>query len=303
MQQFLQTRRFVHRVGLRAVLMLLVGSLLVPGAVLAAPAQTVRANNYNCVAYHPVQRGQTLTAIANYYGVGLHTLAQVNGIRNANHIYVGQRLCIPGVYVPPPPPPQPQPQPGNFYYHTVQRGETLSRIAAYYGVSVPYLMQINGLYNPNRIEVGQVLIVAVVPSPQPPPQPTPQPPPPPVDAWRGAYYNNRDLQDNPLYERTDSALNFNWGTGNPGNLSNDNFSVRWTRTTYFNAGAYRFFATVDDGIRVYVDDKLIIDAFRVQPATNLFGDIALTPGYHTVRVEYFEESGVASIAVNWSRLY
>ncbi len=61
-------------------------------------------------------------------------------------------------------------------------------------------------------------------------------------------------------------------------------------------------ATTDDGVRVYVDDQLVIDAWRVQPATNYFGDMVLGPGNHTIRVEYFEASGVASIYVRWVRL-
>jgi hypothetical protein len=59
---------------------------------------------------------------------------------------------------------------------------------------------------------------------------------------------------------------------------------------------------VDDGVRVYVDNTLVIDAWRVQAATSYFGDIYLSEGYHQIRVEYFEETGVAAIAVYWTRL-
>ena len=59
-----------------------------------------------CAFYHTVQHGQSLAAIANYYGVNLWTLAQVNAIYDTNHIFAGQILCIPGGYAPPPPPPQ-----------------------------------------------------------------------------------------------------------------------------------------------------------------------------------------------------
>lgn len=57
--------------------------------------------------------------------------------------------------------------------HTVQRGETLTRIARLYGVSVQSIIARNNIANPNRIVPGQVLII---PSTTPVPLPTPQPP-------------------------------------------------------------------------------------------------------------------------------
>ena len=59
-------------------------------------------------------------------------------------------------------------------------------------------------------------------------------------------------------------LNFNWGMGSPASgVPVDNFSLICQRYEYFYAGNYRFYATVDDGVRVYVDNTLIIDAWRV----------------------------------------
>ena len=294
------------RRGHRALLLLLVISgLLLPGAALAAPAQSRQADRQPCAAIHMIKRGQNLTSIAKHYGVGLNQLAQANNIHDINRIYVGQRLCIPAGYSSP----SPGPQPGGSVYYTVKPGDTLAKIAWQFGVSVPYLMQINRLHNPNRIEVGQVLLVSDGPMPMPQPMPQPQPPPQPqphpqpVDAWIGSYYNNKDLQGAPLFVRSDANINFNWGTGNPGGgIGDDNFGVRWTRSAYSPGGRFRLFVTVDDGVRLYVDDQIVIDAWRVQPATSLFGDVTLSPGYHTVRLEYFEESGVAGITLNWSQL-
>jgi lysozyme len=45
--------------------------------------------------YYTVKAGDTLSEIAKWYGVSLHTLAAVNGISNVSHIYVGQRIYIP----------------------------------------------------------------------------------------------------------------------------------------------------------------------------------------------------------------
>jgi LysM repeat protein len=61
---------------------------------------------------HTVRRGETLMGIALKYGVSSWSIAQLNGIRNPNIIYRGQRLVIPSTGpVTPPPPPEPTPVP------------------------------------------------------------------------------------------------------------------------------------------------------------------------------------------------
>ena len=66
------------------------------------------------------------------------------------------------------------------------------------------------------------------------------------------------------------------------------------------AGAYRFTATSDDGIRVYVDGQLIIDRWRVQSAQTTTVDHTLQAGHHQVIVEYFEQTGLALARVSWA---
>ena len=263
-----------------------------------------------CAFYHTVQYGQTLAAIAYYYGVDLYTLAQVNAIYNWNHVYAGQSLCIPGGYQPPPPyPPKPHPQPPpppplpppptNCTY-VVQPGDTLAKIAYWYGTTVYALVQLNNLYNVNQLYVGQVLCI---PGQNCQGQKPPDPTPVPVDAWEGVYFNNKYLQGGPAFTRQDGSINFDWAGGGPGNgVGNDQFSVAWSRTAYFQSGTYRFYATVDDGVRVYVDGHLIIDSWREQPLTSYFGDIYLGEGNHALRVEYYEEGGGASVRVWWNKL-
>lgn len=259
-----------------------------------------------CAFYHTVQYGQSLAAIANYYGVNAWTLAQINAIYNPNHIYAGQLLCIPGGYAPPPPkphkppPPKPQPQPPGQCTYVVRPGDTLAKIAYWYGTTVNTLVYLNNLYNVNQLYVGQVLYVPGQSCPGPNP---PEPPKPPVDAWDGVYFNNKYLEGAPAFTRQDGSINFDWAGGGPGSgVGNDQFSVAWSRTAYFQTGTYRFYATVDDGVRVYVDGHLIIDSWREQPATSYFGDIYLGEGNHALRVEYYEEGGGASVRVWWNRL-
>ena len=51
--------------------------------------------------------------------------------------------------------------------------------------------------------------------------------------------------------RCGETINFNWGSGSPGDtVPSDNFSARWTRNPNFAGGTYRFVARMDDGMRV-----------------------------------------------------
>jgi len=119
--------------------------------------------------------------------------------------------------------------------------------------------------------------------------------------WRGEYYDNRDLEGDPVLVRDDGAIDFYWGNGSPDDaVPADDFSVRWSRTLGFTAGRYRFLASCDDGVRITVDGALVVDAWQKQklPNTNS-GEITLAAGQHTVVVEYFEEGGEAAAHVWW----
>lgn len=118
--------------------------------------------------------------------------------------------------------------------------------------------------------------------------------------WQGEYFNNRTLSGSPVFTRNDSSINFNWAQGGPGNgLANDDFSIRWTRTTNFQAGNYTFTTTGDDGVRLWVNDHLLIDKWFDQPATNYAGTIYLN-GATTLKMEYFEHGGEAVAKLQWT---
>ena len=103
--------------------------------------------------------------------------------------------------------------------------------------------------------------------------------------------------------RNDPVLNFNWSLDAPAGLgTTDNFSARWTRTAHFDSGLYRFRATADDGIRVWVDNELIIDDWRDGGAGEVAADRQMTGGQHAVRVEYYERGGLAAISFWWERI-
>ncbi len=124
------------------------------------------------------------------------------------------------------------------------------------------------------------------------------------DVWRGEYFDDDDFSGSPIMVRYDPAIDFDWGDGSPdGAIAINRFSVRWTRTLGFSPGAYRFYASCDDGVRIYVDSNLVVDAWKDQKLPNTHsGDITLNNGQHTVVVEYYEHSGGAHAHVWWDRL-
>jgi LysM repeat protein len=237
--------------------------------------------------YHVVKPGQNLTQIANYYGVTVQAIVQANNPWNPNVIYPGQVLLIPL-------PCQPTPTPTCTQIHVVKRGEYLKIIAARYKTSVSVLVKLNNIKNPNLIYPGQRLKVPA-PCSGPKPQPTPKPP---VTSgrWKAEYWTNRDLSGNPKLVRNEERIDHAWGTGSPqGSIPADNFSARWTRTRSFDAGQYRFYVKVDDGVRVWVDNLLIIDQWHDTAAREYTAVRQLGAGNHSLRVEYYEHLGGAQI--------
>jgi hypothetical protein len=118
----------------------------------------------------------------------------------------------------------------------------------------------------------------------------------------GMYYTSKTLNGLPQY-RIDPNINFNWGQGSPmTSIINDNFSARWIGYVMPQySETYKFYATADDGVRVWVNDKLIIDAWKDQWSTTYTGNIFLLANHkYAIRVEYYEHSGTASINLKWS---
>jgi hypothetical protein len=121
--------------------------------------------------------------------------------------------------------------------------------------------------------------------------------------WRGGYFTHADLNGAPTVTRNDVNISFNWGTGSPASgIPADNFSTRWTQVIFFNLGTYVFHATVDDGVRIYVDSVIVIDDWRDGSLREVSGDVELTTGEHLVRVEYYERIDQAAIDVWWEQI-
>jgi hypothetical protein len=113
--------------------------------------------------------------------------------------------------------------------------------------------------------------------------------------WRGEYFSNPTLSGSPTLVRNDDQINFDWGGGSPAaNIPADNFSVRWSRTVNLDQGRYRFTTATDDGVRLWVNGRLLIDKWFDQAPTTYSTEIDLPGGPAEIRMEYYEGSGGAS---------
>jgi hypothetical protein len=121
-----------------------------------------------------------------------------------------------------------------------------------------------------------------------------------VHGWRGEYFDNRGLSGLPVLVRDDAAIDFDWGYGSPAaGIPSDGFSVRWTRTSNLQAGSYRFTATSDDGVRLWVNGHLLIDQWHDQAFT-AYSDTIYVPDNAPIEMEYYENGGVAAVRLTWA---
>jgi hypothetical protein len=122
----------------------------------------------------------------------------------------------------------------------------------------------------------------------------------PTNQYLAEYFNNIGLSGSPTFTRCESSINYSWGSSGPGNgVPNDNFSVRWTGNFNFNAGTYTFTARSDDGIRVWLDGSLIVDAWKDQSPTTYQATRTLSAAEHLIKVEYYERGEGAVAQVSW----
>ena len=127
------------------------------------------------------------------------------------------------------------------------------------------------------------------------------------NTFTGEYFSNPGSGGSPnfgdlILTREDELVNFEWGNGSPDNLiPNDDFQIRWT--TEINAetsGTYNFRTYTDDGLRLYVDDNLVIDNWNDQGPTSRTGSIYLNEGTYQCVMEYYENGGGATANLYWT---
>ncbi|MDO7850230.1 PA14 domain-containing protein [Hymenobacter convexus] len=128
-----------------------------------------------------------------------------------------------------------------------------------------------------------------------------QAPLPVGDGLRGDYYEGTDFEKYVLTRR-DATINFNWGQQPPApGLPAEAFSVRWTGWLVPpTSGNYIFHVTVDDGIRLWLNDRLVLNEWRGQVQSSYTATVALRAGEpYRLRVDYCQYSFDTRVFVTW----
>ena len=123
-----------------------------------------------------------------------------------------------------------------------------------------------------------------------------------VRGLRGEYYANTRLDGEPAIVRVDERLDFHWTFNSPGRgVARDWYSVRWTgKLTVPETGVRRIGIEGDDGYRLWLDGRLLIDNWRKRSYGTRLVEVALEPGRaYDLRVEFFETTGNARVRLVW----
>jgi beta-glucosidase len=119
---------------------------------------------------------------------------------------------------------------------------------------------------------------------------------------RGEYFDNITLSGAPRVTRDDANIDFSWTFNAPAQgIPVDWYSVRWTgRIAAPPSGVRRLGIAGNDGYRLYVDGRLVIDNWRKQSFRTTHADVRFAPGsVHDIRLEYFESTGNVKLKLVW----
>ncbi len=119
--------------------------------------------------------------------------------------------------------------------------------------------------------------------------------------YQAAYFNNTKLEGQPVLTRVEDDVEITEaGSPAPG-VSNDHYSVRWTaKLTAPADGEFTFTFSGDDGFRVLIDGKTVIDQWKLEPATTRTAKVSLQKGKtYDLQVEYFQDGGDALARFVW----
>lgn len=117
------------------------------------------------------------------------------------------------------------------------------------------------------------------------------------------YFNNQNLQGDPVRKKTEYHINVNSSTLAGNNVNQKFVSIRWTgKITPEKTANYTLAACSDDGIRVWLDDKLIVDEWSDHAALSREYKCELIAGCsYNVKIEYYQKDGDAVALFGWGK--
>ena len=121
----------------------------------------------------------------------------------------------------------------------------------------------------------------------------------------GEYFTNVELAGAPAIRRVDAQVDFHWATGSPApGFPDDRFSTRWTGSLVASEdGRYSLSLSSNDGGRLYLDDKLIVDLWADHATLTGATVVELKAGApRRLRIEHYEDRGHADVRLGWRRI-
>jgi len=121
---------------------------------------------------------------------------------------------------------------------------------------------------------------------------------------RGEYFPNMKLEGTPSFTRVDSAVDFDWGNGSPKkDFKTVEYSVRWSGklTAPATVKGASIDVTADDGARLFIDGKKVIDDWRDRsPETDSYVMDLDSGKVYDIEIEYYQDGGGASARLSWT---
>ncbi|MGA2811475.1 MAG: glycoside hydrolase family 3 C-terminal domain-containing protein, partial [Candidatus Acidiferrum sp.] len=116
------------------------------------------------------------------------------------------------------------------------------------------------------------------------------------------FFDNASLEGQPILRRVDAQINFHWNGEPPApGVTAQNFSVRWTGELVPSAsGDYRLGGSADDGFRLYLNGKLLVDDWSSHAERTMTANVHLEAGRsYPLRLEYFQKEWDSAVRLLW----
>lgn len=133
-----------------------------------------------------------------------------------------------------------------------------------------------------------------------------------INGLKGEYFKGSKLEGNPVCVRVDDKIDFSWGWASPcESVSKNDYSVRWSgKITPPSTGKYQLGLTcTGGGCRLYIDNKLVVDAWSQAPNQNFEDQFTKSGQYaplnleknksYDIRVEFYKKTNINSIRLEW----
>lgn len=119
--------------------------------------------------------------------------------------------------------------------------------------------------------------------------------------WSGEKAPENPMDLKPVKEDVSSWINYVWWNSPSPGIPSEFYAILWKGYIEVDKpGMYRFYLTTDDGSRLWIDDKLVIDAWKDQPPTTYVSKpIYLSRGYHKLKYYFYNRYGFAEAVLGW----